>query len=248
MPASPSAVDPPRAVTADDLQEVVRGALIALEGVPDDAWEASAGGLKWDRWETVEHLSDDLFSYALQLGPASPRPDSVVPVAWKRKTPDGPASVIFVDRTGGSAALLEVLESCAALLSAMVQVTPADVRSHHAFGVTDAEGFAAMGIVETLVHVFDVTRGLSIEWTPSSEVCRLVVDRLFPEAPRGEDPWGTLLWATGRADLPGRSRPTPGDGTAGREWSGARHRDLSAARLEGRRPSRSSTGGPRGSR
>lgn len=25
----------------------------------------------WDRWETVEHLSDDLFAQAAQLGPGS---------------------------------------------------------------------------------------------------------------------------------------------------------------------------------
>ncbi|PAK27659.1 hypothetical protein CJD44_03200 [Streptomyces sp. alain-838] len=32
--------------------------------------------------------------------------------------------------------------------------------------------------------------------------------RLFPEAPGGADPWLTLLWATGRAELPGHPRLT----------------------------------------
>ncbi len=33
---------------------------------------ARAGTPEWDCWETVEHLSDDLFCYAAQLGPRSP--------------------------------------------------------------------------------------------------------------------------------------------------------------------------------
>ncbi|PRW63751.1 hypothetical protein CEP50_09080 [Actinopolyspora mortivallis] len=30
--------------------------------------------------------------------------------------------------------------------------------------------------------------------------------RLFPDAPGTTEPWRTLLWATGRADLPGHPR------------------------------------------
>jgi hypothetical protein len=65
-----------------------------------------------------------------------------------------------------------------------------------------------MGIVETLVHTHDVVAGLEVPWSPPAEVCERALRRLFPDAPTGEDPWRTLLWATGRAELPGRPRLT----------------------------------------
>jgi len=37
-------------------------------------------------------------------------------------------------------------------------------------------------------------------------VCARTLYRLFPDAPGGSEPWETLLWATGRAELPGRER------------------------------------------
>lgn len=32
------------------------------------------------------------------------------------------------------------------------------------------------------------------------------LDRLFPLAPTDQEAWPTMLWATGRGDLPGRDR------------------------------------------
>lgn len=65
-----------------------------------------------------------------------------------------------------------------------------------------------MGIVETLAHTHDVAAGLSLSWTPPNDLCDRVLARLFPDAPADEDRWTVLLWATGRADLPGRERVT----------------------------------------
>jgi len=45
-------------------------------------------------------------------------------------------------------------------------------------------------------------------WDPDPDVVRRALDRLFPDAPRDTDPWPTLLWASGRGDLPGRDRLT----------------------------------------
>ncbi|WP_246536616.1 hypothetical protein [Saccharopolyspora endophytica] len=98
------------------------------------------------------------------------------------------------------------MEATAALLVAMVRTASPQVRSYHVFGNADPEGFAAMGIVETLVHTHDVTDDLGLEWNPPAELCTRVLDRLFPEAPASTDPWAVLLWSTGRADLPGRPR------------------------------------------
>jgi hypothetical protein len=101
-----------------------------------------------------------------------------------------------------------VVEACGALLAAMVRTAPPDVLAHHGFGDADPEGFAAMGLVETLVHTYDLAEGLGLTWEPPAEVCARVLDRLFPDAPEDVEPWPALLWATGRAELPGRPRRT----------------------------------------
>ncbi|MEU4690245.1 hypothetical protein [Actinoplanes sp. NPDC023714] len=74
--------------------------------------------------------------------------------------------------------------------------------------MADAEGFAAMGVVETLVHLHDLAGGLGLEWTPPEDLCDRVLWRLFPDAPIGTGRRETLLWATGRGDLPGHERLT----------------------------------------
>lgn len=196
-------------VTADDLDRVVQSAVTLLREAPATAsWEARAGSLDWDCWETVEHLSDDLFAYAVQLGPRTPPLDGEVPFLWESRRPGGPANAVHADRAAGPAGLLQVLEATGALLVAMVRTASPGTRAHHAFGVSDPEGFAAMGIVETLVHTDDLARGLGgLSWQPPADVCARVLARLFPQAPRSTDPWLTLLWSTGRTDLPGHPRP-----------------------------------------
>ncbi|MEU1018757.1 hypothetical protein [Streptomyces sp. NPDC005898] len=207
-PAHPDLLAP---VTADDVTRAVRLAVAVLRRAPDDAdWGAKAGGLDWDCWETGEHLADDLFAYAAQLGPEHPPQDEVVPFHWVSRTPGGPANVTLADPAAGPAGLLMVVEACGALLTAMVATTPPAVRAHHGFGTSDPEGFAAMGVVETLVHTYDIAHGLGIgdTWSPPGELCARVLHRLFPDAPTDTDPWATLLWATGRGELPGRARLT----------------------------------------
>ncbi|NDU75247.1 hypothetical protein GWI34_21850 [Actinomadura sp. DSM 109109] len=198
----------PTAVTSDDLDLAVRLAVAALREAPPEAWDAKAGTLEWTCWETVEHLSDDLFAYAAQLAPAAPPAGGEVPFVWESRRPGGPANAVHADRGAGPAGLLQVLDACGGMLSAVVRCTAPDVRAHHVFGASDAEGFAAMGIVETLVHMHDLAGGLGLPWEPPAGLCSRVLGRLFPEAPQDTDPWPTLLWATGRGDLPGRPRLT----------------------------------------
>ncbi|MET7848994.1 hypothetical protein ABZT48_12330 [Streptomyces avermitilis] len=198
----------PSPVTADDLDRAVQLAVGALRRAPSAAWDGNAGSLEWDCWETVEHLSDDLFAYAAQLGPRTPPLDGEVPFVWERRRPGGPANAVHADRAAGPAGLLQVLEACGALLVAMVRTMPPHTRAHHTFGTSDPEGFAAMGIVETLVHTHDLAEGLGLSWTPPADLCARVLARLFPHAPASTDPWPTLLWATGRAELPGHPRLT----------------------------------------
>ncbi|MFB8107629.1 VOC family protein [Streptomyces sp. NPDC056007] len=204
--AAPGGTRPP--VTADDVTTAVRLAVDTLAGAPADGWDGAAGTLEWTCWETVEHLSDDLFAYAVQLGPRTPPVDGEVPYRWVPDRRGGPANAVFADRAAGPAGLLATLEASGALLASMARTTPPEVRSYHGYGISDPEGFAAMGVVETLVHTYDLAEGLGLTWAPPAALCDRALARLFPGAPAGGDRWTVLLWATGRAELPGRPRRT----------------------------------------
>ncbi|MEY9848599.1 hypothetical protein ABH940_005703 [Streptacidiphilus sp. BW17] len=210
VPASsaPGAVVGP--VTADDLAEGVRLVVALLRqpaGLAAD-WSRPAGKLDLDCWETAEHLADCLFSYAAQLGPQSPPAETFVPFAWRRLGPGKPASVIFSERECGTEGLVQVLESCGALHVAMVRTAAPEARAFHGMGTADPEGSASMGLVELFAHGADLAAGLALDWAAPADICARVLHRLFPDAPADTDPWATLLWATGRGELPGRERLT----------------------------------------
>jgi hypothetical protein len=196
-------IDP---VSATDVRAAVHLAADTLATAVERDWRVPAGGLDWDCWETVEHIADDLFAYAVQLGPRHPSVEGPVPFGWDYRRTGGPALTIWAVPADGPAGLVQVLEAAGALLAAMVQVTPPTVRAHHVYGAADPEGFAAMGVVEVLVHMRDVALGLDVAWEPPQELCGRVLRRLFPDAPAGADHWRTLLWATGRIALPGHDR------------------------------------------
>ncbi|WP_320064981.1 DinB family protein [Micromonospora sp. RTGN7] len=200
MTATPS----PGPVTPDDVLSAVDAAVAALTPALDTDWHVPAGALTWTCWETVEHIADDLFAYAIQLAPRRPPLATHVPVICEPRRDGGPASSIFAEPDAGPAGLLQVLEGCGALLAAMVRATSPKVRAHHIFGAADPEGFAAMGVVEVLAHLHDVAAGLGLPWQPDPALCARVRHRLFPAAPADTDPWAALLWATGRGELPGR--------------------------------------------
>ncbi|WP_197353199.1 maleylpyruvate isomerase N-terminal domain-containing protein [Streptomyces bathyalis] len=202
-------------VTAEDVHEAVRLAVAALSAGAEADWSVKAGSLEWDCWDTVEHLSDDLFTYATQLTPDNPPLTDGIPFYFAPRQPGGPSNTIFADRDAGTAGLLRVLEASGALLVAMVRTVPPDLRAWHPYGVADAGGFAAMGVVETLVHVYDVAEGLGIGWEPPQDLCCRVLTRLFPDVQVDADPWQALLWATGRTALPGHPRRTSW------RWSGS---------------------------
>ncbi|MFD5556564.1 hypothetical protein ACFWIA_22320 [Streptomyces sp. NPDC127068] len=199
----------PGPVGAEDVTTAVRLSVDALAAAVDRDWSVRAASLDWDCWETTEHLADDLFAYAVQLGPRTPPLDTELPFLFTRSRPGAPALAVRADRAAGPAGLLQVLEASGALLAAVVHTRAPETRAHHGFGVSDPEGFAAMGVVEILVHTRDIADGLGgVDWEPPADLCTRVLARLFPDVTVDADPWRTLLWATGRAELPDRARRT----------------------------------------
>lgn len=165
-----------------------------------------AGTLAWSCWRTVEHVIDDLIAYALQL--AAQAPLAYVPLVGPR----GEEEIAHVDPQSGPLGLSEALRAAAALLATQVTASGPQVRAFHPFGLSDSEGFAAMGVLEILVHAHDVHIGLTGESTVlPEEMSAAVLTRLFPDVPDSlaSEPAGhRLLWCTGRIALGDQPRRT----------------------------------------
>jgi hypothetical protein len=201
-------------VTADDVDTTVAAASDLFATVTDEQlWHSPARDLDWTCWETVDHVSDDLFAYACQLSGTPLATDRYLPFGAQPRRPGGPRLTTYTEPSAGLAGLLGNLDACGALLSAMVRTAPPQVRGYHPGGVSDAEGFAAMGVLEVVIHARDIAVALDLEWVPPDALAGRVLDRLFPNLgddlpePAPEvDRWHTLLWAAGRVALPGVAR------------------------------------------
>jgi hypothetical protein len=191
------------------VERAVALTVTALREAPDKAWSNQAGPMEFNCWDTLDHLNNGLFSYALRLSPPVPYVEGGVPILWDRPGPAELARPIVCDRADGPQAQVSILEAMGGLVAAMVHARPPTVRAYHIWGIADPEGFAAMGVAETLAHGFDLTQGLGLPFEAPGELLRPALARLFPEAPSETEPWPTLLWAMGRGELEGREKRGP---------------------------------------
>ncbi|WP_105975202.1 GNAT family N-acetyltransferase [Streptomyces geranii] len=222
----------------DEVTEAVAGLVALLRPALDRDWaKTGAGPLEWSCRRTAEHIASDLIAYAGQL-------------AGQAKSAYVPFLISIDGREGGlapadNAGILDVLTTTGALLGAAVRTAPRNARGFHPYPFRSAnrEGFAAMGIAEVLLHAYDIAQGLDLAYEPPAHLAEFVLTRIFPEVRPGPDPWQTLLWATGRADLPGRPRLTEW------HWTNNHVLDTTRLRLEGVSPAAAadlSTGGTGG--
>jgi uncharacterized protein (TIGR03083 family) len=158
----------------------------ALREVADGSWEVSAGDVDWSCRDTAAHVADDLFSYASQVI-AQPA-DGYLPIE------------AAIDPSASNVEILSAVAMCGRLLANAVESADPGARGWHPYGTSDPDGFAAMGVVEVLVHTFDMAKGLGLDWTPPTALCEPVLRRLFPQAPSG-DPAAVLLYCCGREPL-----------------------------------------------
>ncbi|MEU1604625.1 maleylpyruvate isomerase N-terminal domain-containing protein [Micromonospora matsumotoense] len=179
-------------LSGDGVRETVGELTRVLGPYTGRDWTGPAGDLDWSCWTTAAHIAHDLLGYATQL---TGRPDTGYLPLDLRVRPDATPAQVLV-----------VAAACGGLLAAAIDTVPAQTRAWH-WGPCDPPGFAAMGIAETLLHTYDITRGLAVDWQPPAAPSAAVLRRLFPEAPAGE-PAAVLLWMTGRTALAGRPRRT----------------------------------------
>lgn len=177
---------------ADAIDRATALSVSAMAKADDKDWSVRAGDVEWDCRETVIHIASDFVGYATQL--TAPRTHGYAPY-----------DLVLVG-TPGPLGLREVLRATGGVLSAVVRTTEPSTLSWHPYGMAGPADFAAMGIVELLVHTEDLSRGLGFPWEPPAELCTRVLAHLFLDAPSGYEPWTTLLWATGRISLGDRQR------------------------------------------
>ncbi|TWE10399.1 hypothetical protein [Rudaeicoccus suwonensis] len=164
----------------------------ALSPLSTQDWRSvRAHDLEWSVWDTLVHLNDDLYFYAAQILLASES--------------DYICFELSADDHADSQRLLTALTVNARLLAAVAADADPSARGHHVFGASDPAGFAAMGMVESLIHTYDMVRGLDEEstWQPPDDLAGPVLRRLFPHAPHGADagPGEVLLHMCGRIPL-----------------------------------------------
>lgn len=181
-----------RSMDSRDVEQAVAEMVRVLTPYESRDWQGPAGSLEWNCWTTAAHVAHDLLAYAGQV--AAQPGSAYLPFDL----------VIHADAPPRD--VLQVVIASGRLLSSALAVAGPDARAWH-WGATDPGGFAALGVKETLVHTYDITRGLGISWLPPESLCAAVLARLFPDAPEG-DPVQVLLWSTGRAELEGRPHVT----------------------------------------
>ncbi len=168
----------------------------ALRPFTDRDWRSiTAQDLEWSVWDTMVHVNDDLYFYAAQILLAD--------------EDDYICFELSADDHATPERLLTGLAAQGSLLAAVVAAADPGSRAHHVYGASDASGFAAMGVVETLVHTYDALHGLddTSTWKPPDELATPVLERLFPHAPPAETSSAgeLLLYMCGR--IPLRERP-----------------------------------------
>lgn len=191
---------------AEDVRTVGDDLLTHFSELSDTSWDVRAHHLEWTCWETVAHIVSSLGCYAMQISGRTPPQGWIELAETPPQRPDGPELIIYPDRTTGTHGMVSCLDAAAGLLSAVVAVTPASRRGFHPYGISDASGFAAMGILEAVVHGHDVLAAHAIAYRPDDIPIVRVLDRLFPDTPRTANPWQDLLRATGRTSE-SRGRP-----------------------------------------
>ncbi|MDH6628882.1 RimJ/RimL family protein N-acetyltransferase [Streptomyces sp. LBL] len=183
-----------RAMGGERVEEAVAGAVALLRTATGRDWDGPrAGRLEWSCRYAAEHIAGCLIAYAGQL--ASRAQNAWVPFEI---TPD--------DGTDNED-VLQVVETTGALFAATYRTTPREARAFHPFPFRSAnrDGFAAMGVAEVLLHTHDIAEGLGLPYEPPAELAAYVLTGIFPHVRPGPDHWRTLLWATGRGELPGRA-------------------------------------------
>ena len=183
-------------VSGDDLRRAGRNSFAVLMPLADRDWSVGAWNMTWTCRKTLDHMLNCLAWYAHDF-------------AGEIKSSVGAAR----DEMPGATIedLIITIPNLADVLALVGEGKQFGARGWHDWGIADAEGFLAMGAIEISTHTWDIVMALDPDNAAAAimpEVAARLLPRLFPEAPTGFGPVETLLWVTGRGELPGLQRVT----------------------------------------
>ncbi len=180
------------------IEECAALAVATLTPLVTADWTPLARGSEWSCHTALEHISGTVLFFAEDIDPLAP---TQLPKHLQRdfetlSVPD----------------LLEALTHSAAIVRRTLDAMPPDARIAHVASLADVEGYAALTCEEILVHTWDITEVLGVEFHPPDALSRRIVERIFPWGPQGDDvdAWDALRWCAGRVALPG-NRQLDGD-------------------------------------
>lgn len=168
---------------AADLLAATEFTLRALRPTADRDWSVRAGSLDWDVATTVAHVAGSLLKAATYLASEA--------TTWS-------PLVISRDPRATNDQLLDALETSARGLAFVADHVEDSTRGFHAWGMGDAAAFLARGANEVLVHGWDAASGLDVPFDPPPELGAPIVRRRHPWLREDDEPWTTLLRASGR--------------------------------------------------
>lgn len=170
-------------IQPDSVEAAAAVVVAALRPGADADWSVRAGDLEWTVDRTIAHMSGAPAKYAFYLSSRSTRYVAV------RVMPSDDAT---------RQERLEAVEACAAALAGVAATAPRDAVGFHVSGMRNAAQFLAMACEELLVHGYDVTCGLGLPYEPPEELCRLVIEYVYPGRDERRPVWPYLVWLSGR--------------------------------------------------
>jgi uncharacterized protein (TIGR03083 family) len=170
-------------IRPDSVEAAAAVVVAALRPGIDADWSVRAGDLEWTVDRTIAHMTGAPAKYAFYLSSRSTR--FVAVRVWPE------ADATRQER-------LEAIEACAAALAGVAATAPKDVFGFHVSGMRNAAQFLAMGCEELLVHTYDVTCGLGLPYEPPEDLCRLVIEYMYPGQQEQRPVWPFLVWLSGR--------------------------------------------------
>ena len=176
---------------ADQFAAVSALANKSLAQVVDMEWSVPAGTLDWTRSQTVDHMVDCVFSYAMQL--ASRSLGGFLSFHELHALPDATPSD-----------LIQGLRAVEEIFVAVLQYAPSDAVASDGLAELGVDDWAQRGAYEVLLHTHDVLTGLAVAFDPSASMCAWVLgsknlwmlDR--ERAEMANDSWSALLLGSGR--------------------------------------------------
>jgi uncharacterized protein (TIGR03083 family) len=180
--------------TSEDARLVLSAAEESAEflmGATDSDWARPIPGMDWDVLAVVTHMTGALVWYSIDMRSG---PEELTTLEISGKKDSSPID------------LVRTLTTLSYTLASVIECAGPELRGFHPWGSPDASGFRAMACDEILLHTYDAGRGLGLDFIPPADLAEATLERLFPWAQAGSDPWLTLKWANGRIALPDRTK------------------------------------------